>query len=287
MAEIFHDSPANWQVTKKLLDAAWAQLSGSFESRARHDAFFHYLLTPRSNRWAFVSSGKTGTTSALMLLFRLEFGFDNSARIDDPEDMNRDAHAHRAVQAGVFRSLHHRDDIPGLTEYLDQTLRITTVRHPTARAWSSFRYLCRSQDERHAQFAQDRIRLCAATGFDWARDPRTRGGFERFLDYVALEMAANGTRQPNNHWRPQWHDIRPAVFRPQILGRAETPADFARELIDHLGLAPGDAGPIAPVRLNADDPAAAELPDWISAASVRDRLRTVYAGDYEAFGYDP
>ncbi|MBD3765094.1 MAG: sulfotransferase family 2 domain-containing protein [Rhodobacterales bacterium] len=287
MAEIFHDLPANWQVTKKLLDGAWTQLAGSFESRARHDAFFAYLLTPRSNRWAFASSGRTGTSSALMLLFRLEFGCTNSAGVDDPGDLNRHAEAHRTVQAGVFRSLHQRDDIPSLTDYLDRTLRIATVRHPTTRAWSSFRYLCRSHAERHAQFSRDRIRLCATTGFDWARDPLTRGGFERFMDYIALEVAANGTLQPDNHWRPQWQDIRPAVFRPQILGRVEAPADFVLALVDHLGLAPGDPGPIDELRLNAADQKLADLPDWMSAPSVRDRLRTVYGGDYEAFGYDP
>lgn len=285
MADIFHDPPATWQVTKKLLDAAWAQLSGAFESRARHDAFFQYMATPRSNRWAFASSGKTGTSSALMLLFRLEFGHDNTACVDDPDDLNRNAEAHRTLAAGVFRSLHQRGDIPGLVEYLDNTLRIATVRHPTARAWSSFRYFCRSQEERHRQFAQDRIRICAVTGFDWTRDPRTRGGFERFLDYVALECAANGGRQPDNHWRPQWHDIRPAVFRPHILGRAEDPAAFRRALVEHLGYAPGDPGPLPELRLNADGEAG--LPDWIATPSVQSRLRAVYETDYQAFGYDP
>ena len=287
MASVFLSKPATWQQSKRLLDASWAAEGARFGSRERHDAFYTYLLTPRSGRWAYVSSGKTGTTSTLALLFRLEFGVENSALVADPSDMNRDAAMHRAVNAGVFRSLHARDDIDSLSGYLANTLRIATVRHPTDRAWSAFRYLCRSQDLRHMQFAAARIRLCALTGFDWDSHARTREGFERFLDFVAIELGEDSALLPDNHWRPQWLDIRPDLFRPDVLGRLEQPDALIAALVDRLGRAPGDDGAIRRGDLNGDPGAMRDRPGWMTAPSVVTRLAHVYGTDYEAFDYDP
>ncbi len=286
MASVFLSKPATWQQSKRQLDSSWTAEGARFGSRARHDAFYTYLLTPHSGRWAYVSSGKTGTTSTLALLFRLEFGHENTALVDDPSDMNRDAAMHRAVDAGVFRSVHARDDIDSLSGFLARTLRIATVRHPTPRAWSAFRYLCRSQDLRHRQFAAARIRLCALTGFDWTRHARTRAGFERFLDFIAIEMGEDSALLPDNHWRPQWLDIRPDVFRPDVLGRLETPDALTEALIARLGRAPGDQAPLRRGDLNHDATTAPDLPAWITAPSVRQRLAQVYGADYEAFDYD-
>lgn len=278
---LFHDRPAQGPAQAKRLEASFAALGPAFESRTEHDAFLNVLYTPASGRWCFASSGKTGTTSALAMLFELEFGVPLTARVADPADMNADAAQHRTVMAGVFRLLPQRGDVPDIPAFLASTLRIATVRHPTARAWSAFRYLCRSQALGHIQFAAERIRLCALTGFDWTRDPDRPEGFLRFLDYVETAVAHAATRMPDNHWRPQWMDIRPDVFRPDILGRCEDLRAFAAALADRLR--PDAPPPAVPHRNAGDTPA----PDWLARADIRAKLAAVYARDYEDFGYEP
>lgn len=278
---IFHTPPALQPHVRKLMDAAFAEVGPAFRNRAEMEAFFRYVFTPRSNRWAFLSSGKTGTTSAIGMLFELEFGVPLTASAGSLTDMNRDGAVHHTIEAGVFRALHQRADIDSMTAYLRGTLRIATVRHPTDRAWSAFRYLCRSQDLAHPQFAQDRIRLCATTGFDWTRHARSRDGFLLFLDYVALGLSESGGMPVNNHWRPQVMDIRPDLFPPDILGRMEDPAAFAAALQARLG----PSARLAPRALNRSDDG--DHPDWLSESAVRARLEQVYAADYEAFRYDP
>jgi hypothetical protein len=278
---IFHTPPALQPHVRKLMDAAFAEVGPAFRNRAEMEAFFRYVFTPRSNRWAFLSSGKTGTTSAIGMLFELEFGVPLTAAAGSLTDMNRDGAVHHTIEAGVFRALHQRADIDCMTTYLRSTLRIATVRHPTDRAWSAFRYLCRSQDLAHPQFAHDRIRLCATTGFDWTRHARSRDGFLLFLDYVALALSETGGMPVNNHWRPQVMDIRPDLFPPDILGRMEDPAAFAAALQARLE----PSVRLAPRALNRSDDS--DRPDWLSERAVRARLEQVYAADYEAFRYDP
>lgn len=284
MSQIFFDAPAPHPRVRKLMDAAHDELGSAFGSRLAMETFFTYVLTPRSNRWAFFSSGKTGTTSAIAMLFELEFGVPLTARADNDTDMNRDAALHRTLDAHVFRPLHQRGDIDSMQGYLRNTLCIATVRHPTDRAWSAFRYLCRSQELAHPQFSSERIRLCAATGFDWSRDAGTEDGFLRFLDYVALGLAQEDVRRVNNHWRPQVADVRPDLFPIAILGRAEDMGGFAAALHQALGT-PGR--PLRAPRLNSADGAPASRPDWMARPAVRQRLEQIYAADYAAFGYAP
>lgn len=279
---IFIEGIALWPEQKRLLDLSHACAGGFFESREAHDAFYSYLITPKSGRWAFASPGKTGTSSALDLLFSIEFGNANSVSLHDPLDLNRDPQTHRCVNHGVFRALRQRSDLASFDDYLAKAVRIATVRHPVDRLWSSFRYVCRSDKESHPMFLADRLKMCALVGFDWAAHPYTKEGLVRFLEYIRIIQRETKGLGLNNHWQPQWMVIRPAFFRPDIVGRAERPDRFARELIDALG---GDPG-LGPVCRNRSEAGAGQPPGYFGDPSIRRAIADVYEGDFQSFGYD-
>lgn len=281
MSTIFFDKPANWQTAQRLMQQSWEHRKAEFQGRAAHDTFFSYVITPASGRWAFFSSGKTGTTTVLDALFEVEFGCVCNTVIEDPTDLNKDAALHRTVQAGVFRQLHLRNDVESLGGYLDRCLRIASVRHPTDRAWSSFRYLCRSARLRHGQFSMDRLRMNALVGMDWEHHAMNREGFERFLDYIRISLEAGGEMEVNNHWRPQVLDVRPDLFAPHILARLEDPGSWRRELAERLD----NPAPLSERHRNPGEDKTEQLPEWFGQNSIRSRLEAVYGCDYEAFGY--
>ncbi|SNT34787.1 sulfotransferase family 2 domain-containing protein [Tropicimonas sediminicola] len=280
-SKLFFDRPAKPAQRAHLLAASYEKIGSCFESRAAHHLFFQYIFTPKSNAWAYSPAGKTGTNSALALLFELEFGVPLKATVSSEANLS-DSALHLTMAAGVFRELLARHDIESLAGYLDKTVRIATIRNPTGRAWSSFRYLCKSNRLGSPQFVEERIRLTAATGFDWEEHPFTQDGFERFLDYVHLSVSGFAGRAPNSHWRPQWLDIRPDVYKPNVVGRLEEADKFERDLCEALGKRPKGAS----ARLNVNDEMAS-LPEWIGRSEVRSRLISVYGKDYEAFGYEP
>lgn len=279
---IFTQPTTLWPEQKRLLDDSYARSREHFESRQAHDAFFSNLITPKSGRWAFVSTGKTATSSALDLLFSLEFGFPNSVSLNDPSDLNHDPQTHRCVNHGIFRVLRQRADLVSFHDYLDQTLRVATVRHPANRLWSAFRYICRSDREKHPMFLADRLKMCAVVGFDWTKHPETKDGLVRFLDYISYICEQTVGLGLNNHWQPQWMVVRPTFFRPDIVGRAEQPDQFARDLITRLD---GDPN-LVPLRRNQSMAAENQLPAFFHDPEVRCPLARIYEGDFQAFGYD-
>lgn len=279
---IFTQPPSSIQEQKSLLDESYANSRKYFESRKAHNMFFNYVVTPKSGRWAFVSVGKSATSSALDLLFSLEFGCSNSVSLVDPSDLNQDPQTHRCMQNGVFRGLRQRNDLHSFCNYLDHALRIATVRHPASRLWSAFRYICRSDREKHPMFIADRLKMCAIVKFDWTKHPETRDGLIRFLDYISYTQEQTNGLGINNHWRPQWMIVRPEFFRPDIVGRFEQPDIFARELITRLD---GDPN-LIPMRRNQSAAADRQLPVFFRDPEIRSPLARIYEGDFEAFGYD-
>lgn len=282
MTQIFTESPALWPHQKRLADENFESSKNSFESRQAHDAFFSYLITPKSGRWAFASPGKTATSSALDFLFTLEFGHGNSVFLKDPTDLNQDPQTHRCVNCGVFRRLPHRSDIISYHDYLQNSFRIATVRHPATRLWSAFRYLCRSNREGHPMFMGDRIKMCAVVGFDWNSHPDTKEGLIRFLDYIQYIQKQTAGLGIDNHWRPQWMVIRPDYYKPNLIGRFEEPNQFAKDLIEML-----DGDPeFVPLRRNQSEGGESELPSYLADPEIQKPLTDIYKEDFQAFGYD-
>ena len=281
---IFHDQPDGARVNARRKAMREAH-GGAFPSALACDRFFGYMVTPPGGRWAFRPNGKTATTRTLEVLFQLEFGHPNTAEGDVAFDLNPDGAAHRMTQAQVFRHLIERDEAEMPDDYLRRALYVVTVRDPAARALSAFRYLCRAHAERHAQFLPERLRMCAAVGFDWQRHPGTTEGFALFLRYLQLSIEAGGTRPIDNHWVPQVRTIRPDLFAPDLIGRSEDMVPFFTALVDHLarpGHAP-DPRALAARRSNVQGAAADTIS--LNAPEIRALLTACYAEDYETFGY--
>jgi len=205
---------------------------GAFSSLEDTQHYFAHLFTPASRRWLYAGNGKSGTTSTKRFLFELEFGIPLTVHLVAEHDINSDAQSHMLAKAGIFRPL---TALPDAIKVFNTALRITTARHPVARALSSFRYLCLSDQLKHSWLVSDRMRMNAMVGFDWNRDPDTNGGFRKFLQYAELSMSTQGDRPNDPHWRCQVDNIRPEVLRPHIVGRTERLADFFRTVAEHLG----------------------------------------------------
>lgn len=194
-------------------------------------AFLGRIDFPASRRWVLAVNPKCANTSVKRLLFRLEYGTELTAAYHSPFDINTDGPAQRLSVASVFRNL---DVTAGATAILDGALRLTTARHPVPRAVSMFRYLCRSNLDGHVMFANDRLRMNAAVGFNWTRDANTPTGLLKFLDYVALSYEQSPLTRIDFHWRRQVDTVRPTVFRPMLVGLVGQMDRFYRDLATRL-----------------------------------------------------
>lgn len=244
--------------------------------------FLDYIFTPADGSWAFLPSGKTGTSSALAFLHHLTTGQPLTARLQESSGMNPDQAAHELHRAQVFCALLSRGDRSGPDNYLQRTLRLGTVRDPLARALSGFCYICRADAAGLSQFYAERARMSVLTGFDWTRHPFTAGGFERFLDYLRSDLAHHAERPVDSHFRPQVLNLRPGLYRPDLLGRCEDLPGFFREVAERLGRRlPEGAVAAAPRNRGGAD---ADRAAWVTAAGRR-LAAEVFAADYERFGY--
>ncbi|MBL4571458.1 MAG: sulfotransferase family 2 domain-containing protein [Gammaproteobacteria bacterium] len=279
--KLFFDKQRSWEAAEKLLNDSFKTVGSQFESQEAHNTFFRYIFTPKSKSWAYVPCGKAGTNTVLAILFEIEFGVSLKTTFVTPENLSSEA-MHQTINAGVFRALHLRSDIDSFASYFENAIKIAMVRNPTTRAWSSFRYLCKSNDVGSPQFVKERIRLTASVRFDWERDPYTKVGFAKFLDYVELSLT-NGSSGYNldGHWRPQWYDVRPDFFRPSIVGKMEDIEEFEERLRQAFGAQPKRCR----ASLNANTERSS-LPEWFMEPDIRQRLVVVYGRDYEEFGYD-
>lgn len=264
--------PEQKAMAERLLERSAGRLA---DAEAAMALLRNYVLPP-SLRWAYCRNGKTGSTTVLDLLFRAEFGAPLTAELSPSLTLNQPALAHHVIEAGILRPAIQK--MAGL-KCLGQAFKITTVRHPMARAISSFRYLCLSGQKGAAQFVNERMRINAETGFDWTRDPLTARGFLKYLDYVEiLHETANGLPDVI-HWRAQAHNIRPDVLAPDLIGKVEDFPSLYRALQDRFG----EIGALP--HLNTQG--AFETGSLLSDPAVLPRLTEVFAIDFETFGYDP
>lgn len=253
---------------------------GSFPSVQSAMQWMRQITLPKSRRWAYRGNGKSGSSSTKRFLFELEFGAPLTVEAKLEHDINPDALSHFIQNADVFRLLVDFEAGPVI---LDSALRLTTVRDPKDRALSSFQYLCESHHRQHQWFAADRVRMNAVVGFNWNTEPDTEKGFGKFLEFIAHEMQFGGTDAVNPHWRPQVGNIRPGVFRPDIVGRLEAFQQFTAEVANRLS-APMPAEWEVP-HANSTTRDRLALREGLLSRENERRVETVYQLDFEAFGY--
>lgn len=246
------------------------------------DAAQRYLTHwwfPASRRWRYQLNGKSGNTYALALLFRLEFGVPFTARVVTEANQHPDFALFQQVDAGLLSNAARAGDrLPDVIRFPGLTL--ATVRNPYARAFSAYRYLCRSHRVGDRRFLRERIRLNALQGFDWETDPDRPAGFVKFLRYVAEIKETCPTAEIDAHWLPQVLHIQPTVLRPDVIGRTEDMARFAAEVVDRL--APGTAVPLDSLPRNEG---AGDLSAAYAEAEAARLVADIYAEDFDRFGY--
>jgi hypothetical protein len=264
---------------RALAEQASARFPQAFRRPEEAQEYLGHVFLPASLRWAYCGNGKTGATSTKRVLFELEFGHPLTASLRLDTDMNSDPAPHFLKHAGVFRPVLW---VPNGLDVLERALRLTTARHPTTRALSSFTYLCRSDEAAHPWLADERMRMNAVTGFDWTGERHTATGFLKFLDYLAAEAEADRLRTGDPHLRPQVLNVRPEVLRPELVGRTERLDAFFRALAERLGR-PLPERWKAP-HSNRQDPVMAET---LLTPAAMGRLASVFAADYEWLGETP
>lgn len=281
---LFSDPPLPEAEGRARLDAAFMGQRAAFPNKRMGRLYYKTWITPPSGRWAFKSNGKTGTSSALAFLFWAEFGVALTTKVATAGNLSSDVMPHMLDSLGAFRRAHLRRDMEDLAAGLSESVRISTVRHPVARLLSGFAYICRSHEGSSEQFADERLRLSVLTGFDWTTEPHSAAGLEKFVSYIAGELADAPGKPVNNHWTPQHLTLRPDVMAYEVIGKTEDMGAFYADIAERFGLDRARAGAFGAKRKNEN--AGATRTQIEIAPSLRKEIETLFAADFDAFGYD-
>ncbi|KPP84148.1 MAG: sulfotransferase family enzyme [Rhodobacteraceae bacterium HLUCCA08] len=225
------------------------------------------ITLPATGAWAFGRIPKTGTHTVLAALHELEFGTPISTAVADPANTADDTAPHLLDAAGLFYTIPQAGTLP---DQMDAALRFTVIRQPVMRALSGFAYLGRSHAARSRHLAPVRLRMTALTGFDWGRDPDTAGGFDRFLDFIALALDIR--RFPlDGHIAPQSAALPADAFAADLTGRTEELGPFLTRLAKAL-----DRPPPPAMQRNATP-----HPEFALSPDARRRCEALFAADMD------
>ncbi len=157
----------------------------------------------------------------------------------------------------------------------DDYFRFAVVRNPFKRifsAWQS-KILLREPLQMCTYLQQDFLHHPIGDACDISK------AFERFLEYLA---ASEAPVFRDVHWMPQMDILRPDLVSYSMLAKIEDTVALNRALLNRLG--PGFEDPFAAKRSN--ESLIPYLPELITPRSL-ELIHTIYAADFEAFGYPP
>lgn len=258
---------------------AYPELSGNLSSVLR---WLDGICYSRANRWMYAHVGKTASSTMLRALFHIEFGHALTVRAERQGDINPNVAMHALTKVGLFQSGQNpHSDMLGFLQ--KDPVRIVSVRHPSDRALSFFRYICLANEKGSDQFLADRLRMNAGVGFDWNADPGTLNGFRKFL--IALNHAFQRTEQANvnRHYALQTPNLLIGKFEYDVQVRAEDLAGGIEAICDRLDLHPQ---PILDDLGHANQTSDIGR-EWLQQPDIRRLLIDLYGPDYEALNYDP
>ena len=226
---------------------------------ARRRAYEHTLLTD-DGAFLFVKNSKAGCSSIAQILYRYSKGAFAEGKIHN--------------QRSDFRQGRHywRDYEQARTG--GKALLFTFVRHPEKRAVSAYSNIFA---EKANHVTKHHLAPLVSRGFDDAKPFGTN--FSIFLDYVEESLALD-PEFTDKHFRPQTSVIAMDAFDYGFIGRME---NYVADLKQAFAMAGQDGYLTEDVlghRFNPSGSAREQLD-----AGLRRRLETIYAGDYEAFGY--
>lgn len=269
--ELYNHKPYRGAQRASSVNKYWQEYRSMFPEKSDMVRYLDALTMPASGGWTFGRIPKNGTTTVLSALHYLEFGTPLTAQVEARNNTNEDNAPHMLDQAGVFMSPIQTDHSP---KTIKESLRLTVLRNPAERALSSFKYLCRSQELKTTHFAPLRLRIAAISGLDWQEHLYAPAGFNRFLDYIEINLT-NTSFPLDRHIAPQTYSLPRDIFKPYMIGRTE---DMKRFLI---GLADEFEDRLPQHILNTHNNAnVAELPFRLTRATLT-RLEDLFAQDYE------
>lgn len=272
--------PVGREKRDRAIKETMQRFPGQFRTSSIASEYLFRIILPPSRRWAYKPVAKCGSSSLLKLLFEIEFETKFTVKITNEDDNINDAHqSHVIANSRVFgRALEYGYSLHDVRLDARFGERIVLVRDPYSRLVSAWEYICLSHAKRSRRFEFDRLRLSAVCGFDWDKHPHTVYGLRLFLDYVQAEMAAVGTDNVNEHWRPQYDAIKPEAFGPSIVGKLEKLQEFLSEMSRKLECNAG-------IELPRENFGPESDRMKYDVKEIRNGCETVYKNDYNYFEY--
>lgn len=222
---------------------------------------YRNLILSHDKRLLFLRNQKCACTQTTQFLYAYGNGGQTYA-----------GNVHRANR-GLYPARYHWETIKPVLESHSAFL-FTFVRDPVARAVSAFRNFFLDQDNiaRHKHLGP-----MQAHGFSAENSPERN--FDVFLDYVAHTLAVDPVRC-DTHWRLQVDNIALADLSFDLIGRVESfEADIARVFVA-IGRPDFPPESLLKQRHNRSRPS-----DFAATPAQKARIATIFARDYEAFGY--
>ncbi|WP_168733026.1 sulfotransferase family 2 domain-containing protein [Aliigemmobacter aestuarii] len=219
------------------------------------------LILSHDKRFLFLRNQKCACTQTTQLLY----AYGNLGE-------TYPGNVHRADK-GIYAARYRWPDIRPVFE-AHMAYLFTFVRHPETRAHSAFRnfFVDQKNIARHKHMGPMK-----AHGYDPARGEDYN--FDVFLDYVAHTFEIDRLRT-DSHWRLQVDNVAWKDIRFDAVGRVESyEADIRRIFAE------GGAPDFPPAHLLAERHNVSGAARTAVTPAQRARIETLYAPDYEAFGY--
>lgn len=219
----------------------------------------HIVATP-DEKLVLVKNSKAGCTSATSALY--EYASGKSA----PADIHR---AETSLLGGANTTSKAIELLQN-----SEAIKFTFVRHPEARIMSAFRNFVLLGNNSSAPKFQKHLRT-----FGWTSEETPERQLDLFLDYVenSFEKSKQNT---DPHFRTQCLNTAFGTIAYSKIGRLENYNDDLQEVFEMAGVWSSRLEPLLTFVKNSTKRAEQEI-----TVPQRRRLETLYAEDFEAFGY--
>lgn len=220
-----------------------------------------HLVSAEHPKVVFAKNSKAACTSITHAIFRLASGTQYSGNIHRESRVLSQGRDH--WQTNIIRL--------GLPSHKS----FTFVRHPVDRLESAFRdFVTERRNPLHI-YHTEQLR-----NFGCAEERSEGDNFSAFLEYVEACHEASRIRT-DRHWRLQVDNIGWGRFQYDYIGKVETLEQDLRTFLTMAGINKEATESVTNIRKNSS-----RITERIASRSQVDRIRALYAEDFEAFGYD-
>ncbi|QPZ89698.1 sulfotransferase family protein [Thioclava electrotropha] len=209
----------------------------------------------------FTKNSKAACTSISHAIFKLTTGLQYQGLIHQEAEVLTQGREHWDTNIARLAS-------PSFKSF-------TFVRHPVDRIESAFRdFVTERRNPSHFYHIEKLRRFGCVEGRS------ERDNFAAFLEYV---QACHETcrLRTDRHWRRQVDNIGWGHFQYDYIGKVETLAEDLKAILIMAGVDQGAAERVSALRKNSS-----RTSKRIATPSQISTIRSLYAEDFEAFGYD-